>query len=221
MNDRKLKLNYVALEERTEQYITLECLIEDTEVNESNCRWSDLSLVFLATTLCSWRRGRCQLWAETPQSGLVNATQLFDADSRAQITQWLQDCGFVMEVFETHLEEVLTTTFKQTQILNSCKLSLILFLWCCLAASLDAPGLFVGNRGKMWLTFQADSWGSRRALRGYKLLVPSASAMQLCHTCCSSWFCILLITSAVLEQSTSSSCHRMNSFLMPGKPLVV
>lgn len=51
-----------------------------------------------------------------------------------------------MEVFETHLEEVLTTTFKQTQILNSCKLSLILFLWCCLAASLDAPGLFAGEQ---------------------------------------------------------------------------
>lgn len=56
MNDRKLKLNYVSLEKRAEQYITEECFIEDTEVNESNCRWSDLSLVFLAMTSRSWRK---------------------------------------------------------------------------------------------------------------------------------------------------------------------
>jgi len=49
MNDRKLKLNYVALEERTEQYITLECLIEDTEVTK-------LTAGGLIYPWCSWPR---------------------------------------------------------------------------------------------------------------------------------------------------------------------
>lgn len=40
-------------------------------------------------------------------------------------------------------------------------------------------GSLLGNRGKMWLTFQSDRWDSRRALRGYKLLFSSASAEQL------------------------------------------
>jgi len=50
MNDRKLKWNYLALEKCTEQYVTEERPVEETEVNESNCGWSNLPTMCLATT---------------------------------------------------------------------------------------------------------------------------------------------------------------------------
>lgn len=193
MNDRKLKLNYLALEKCTEQYVIEECPVEETEVNESSCRWSNLSSLYLATASRWGRRRRCRLCpANVAARSAVSIVQFFDADNRAEITQWLRGFDYNGSLSEEVLKQPRGSLGKnavtQTWVFNSRELSAIYLDGSCVGVR---RGSFPGNGGKTRLAFQAQNWNRERVPKGYKPRVPGGFDAQLSYPGHSLWSCTL------------------------------